>query len=175
MLVGLIIPQSTTHHKKIRTSCQLEDSSPSDTQGCLDLIKGHQSAGTKKEHAAGLPVATETALAAFARSAAATARGKAAPKPPLAGCQGIPNAAAWLAWRFEWLPCLAGSCLPGQLSTTAILGALQCILRAHAALRHEQPAKTSHLVQSRVTAHPSHLCFNRMSTVHGATANGILL
>ena len=46
-LIELIALQNTTHHKKIRPACLLEDSSPSDMQGCLDLIKGHQPAGTK--------------------------------------------------------------------------------------------------------------------------------
>ena len=36
----------------------------------LDLIKGHHPAETKKEHAAGLPVATKIALAALANPSA---------------------------------------------------------------------------------------------------------
>ena len=61
-----------THHKKVRPACQLQDSSPRDMQGCLDLIKGHQPAGTRK-HANGLSTATRRALAAIIQPAAAVA------------------------------------------------------------------------------------------------------
>ena len=62
-----------THHKKIRPACLLEDNSPADMQGCLDLIKGHQPAGSKAKHVTGLPVATGMAAAALARPGAAMA------------------------------------------------------------------------------------------------------
>ena len=67
-----------THHRKTRPAYLLEDSSPSDMQGCLDLIKGHQPAGTRK-HANGLQlvsnlsVGTRLALAALAKPGAAMA------------------------------------------------------------------------------------------------------
>ena len=67
-----------THHKKIRPACLLEDNSPADMQGCLDLIKGHQPAGTKS-HATGLPlvsnlsIGTRLVLAALAKPGAAMA------------------------------------------------------------------------------------------------------
>ena len=38
---------SPTHHKKIRPIYLKELNSPSDLQGCLDLIKGHQPAGVR--------------------------------------------------------------------------------------------------------------------------------
>ena len=62
-----------THHKKIRPACLLEDNSPADMQGCLDLIKGHQPAGSKGNHVTGLSVANRLALAALARPGAAMA------------------------------------------------------------------------------------------------------
>ena len=73
MLIGLITLQSTTHPpicgKKIRPARLLEHSSPSGTQRSLDLIEGHQPAGTKKEHAAGLTLAIKMALLALTKSA----------------------------------------------------------------------------------------------------------
>ena len=38
---------SPTHHKKIRSVYLKELNSPSDLQGCIDLIKGHQPAGVR--------------------------------------------------------------------------------------------------------------------------------
>lgn len=65
-----------THHKKIRPACLLEDNSPADMQGCLDLIKGHQPAGKKagaNDHVTGLPVAAGLAVTALGRPGAAMA------------------------------------------------------------------------------------------------------
>ena len=70
----------TRQHQPCRLSCQT-----------LDLIKGHQPAGTGK-HANGLlagstlPVASKLALAALAKPSAAMARAH-----PLAGTKGIPS------------------------------------------------------------------------------------
>ena len=36
-----------THHSKVRPIYLKEESSPSDLQGCIDLIKGHQPAGKR--------------------------------------------------------------------------------------------------------------------------------
>ena len=38
---------SPTHHRKIRPVYLKEPNSPSDLQGCIDLIKGHQPAGVR--------------------------------------------------------------------------------------------------------------------------------
>ena len=62
-----------TCHEKIRPACLLEDSSPADMQGCLDLIKGHQPAGSKGKHVTELPVATASAVAALGGPGAAMA------------------------------------------------------------------------------------------------------
>ena len=67
---------SPTHHKRVQPIYQNELSSPSDMQGCLDLIKGHQPAGKKagaNEHVKGLSLATRKALAAIIQPAAAVA------------------------------------------------------------------------------------------------------
>ena len=64
---------SPTHHSEIRPACLLEDNSPADMQGCLDLIKGHQPAGTKGDHATGLPVAAGLAADALGGPGAAMA------------------------------------------------------------------------------------------------------
>ena len=54
---------SPTHHKRVRPVCQHELSSPRDMQGCLDLIKGHQPAGTRARPL-GLSMAVRMALRA---------------------------------------------------------------------------------------------------------------
>ena len=63
-----------SHHIKVRPVYLKEKSSPRDLQGCIDLIKGHQPAGTKagaQRQAQGLTPAAKEALARFLGSHAA--------------------------------------------------------------------------------------------------------
>ena len=55
-----------SHHIKVRPVYLMEKSSPSDLQGCVDLIKGHQPAGKKagaQGQAQGLSQVAKDALA----------------------------------------------------------------------------------------------------------------